>query len=144
MSVKVLLADDSEIMRQALQRLLKSEPGLVIVGEADTFAATVQMVGDCKPDVLVIDLHMPHKLDFPPAVVKSQFTCVDCTIAISFAVDKEATALAESYGAVSLLDKMKLYTDLIPTIMKYSQTKKVPLPQPFKSASPAQNNQLSE
>ena len=139
MPIKVLLADDSEIMRAALRRLLKSESRVAIVGEADTFASAVQMVADCKPDVLVIDLHMAHKRDFAPAVVKSQLHCVDCTIAISFAVDQEATALAESYGAFTLLDKMKLYTDLVPAIMKCSQPTAAAR-EMFKSAQPAQSN----
>jgi hypothetical protein len=36
--------------------------------------------------------------------------------------DEEAKALAESYGAVSLLDKMNLYHEMIPAIMQCSNT----------------------
>jgi len=40
-------------------------------------------------------------------------------LAISMAVDAEAQALAVSYGARVLLDKMKLYQELVPAIMKF-------------------------
>jgi two-component system response regulator NreC len=143
MSIKVVVADDSEIMRQALQRLLKSEPAITVVGEASSFAAAVQLVADYKPDVLLIDLHLPHKRDFAPAVVKSQLHCVDCTIAISFAVDQEAAGLAESYGAVALLDKMKLYNELIPAILKHHRAIPVPPLQKPNPADPSQPNQIS-
>lgn len=40
---------------------------------------------------------------------------------MSVANDDEAKALADSYGARVLLDKMKLYPELIPTILKFAQ-----------------------
>lgn len=39
-------------------------------------------------------------------------------LAVSFSNDDEARALAESYGAVGLLDKMKLYSELLPAISR--------------------------
>ena len=63
---KVLIADDSEIMRTAIRKLLQEESNIRVVGEAATFAETVQMIADFKPDVLVLDLHMPEKRNYPP------------------------------------------------------------------------------
>lgn len=51
--------------------------------------------------------------------MKSQLQCV-CTLAVSLSNDAEAKALAESYGAVSLLDKLNLYNEMIPAIMRCS------------------------
>ena len=116
MPIKVLVADDSHEMRSAIRRILEEETRIKIVGEAATFAKTVQMIGDLKPEVLLLDLHMAEKRAFTPELVKSQLGCV-CTLAVSFANDDEARELAESYGAVSLLDKMKLYTEMVPAIM---------------------------
>jgi chemotaxis response regulator CheB len=61
---KVLIADDSEIMRTAIRRLLQEQSNIHVVGEASTSAQTVRMIGDFKPDVLLLDLHMPEKRDF--------------------------------------------------------------------------------
>jgi len=112
---KVLIADDSEIMRTAIRKLLQEQSNIHVVGEASTFAETMQMIGDLKPDVLLLDLHMPEKRDFTPELVKAQLGTV-CTVAVSFSNDSDSKALAESYGAATLLDKMSLYNDLLPAI----------------------------
>jgi DNA-binding NarL/FixJ family response regulator len=46
MAIKVLLADDSDVMRSAMRKTLEEEPRIEIVGEASTFAATMQMISD--------------------------------------------------------------------------------------------------
>ena len=117
MPIKVLLADDSDVMRTAIVSLLNEESSIRVLAEASTFAQTVQMIADLKADILILDLHMPQKRQFSPALVKAQLASVDL-IAVSFSNDDEARALAESYGAVNLLDKMKLYGDLIPAIKR--------------------------
>ena len=71
MGIKVV-ADDSDVMRLAMRKTLKEEPRIEIVGEAATFAATMQMISDFKPEVLLLDLHMPQKRDYTPDFVKSQ------------------------------------------------------------------------
>jgi DNA-binding NarL/FixJ family response regulator len=115
--IKVLLADDSEIMREAIKKLLVDEPRIHIVGEASSFATAMQLIADAKPDILLLDLHLPQKRELPAPIVRSQLHCVKYTLAISFANDEEAKALAASYGAARLLDKMSLYTELLPAMM---------------------------
>ena len=75
------------------------------------------MIADFKPEVLVLDLHLAEKRQFIPALVKSQLASVENVIAVSFSNDAEAESLAESYGAILLLDKMKLFNQLIPAIL---------------------------
>jgi chemotaxis response regulator CheB len=115
-SVRVLLADDSDIMREAIRKLLDGEPSVEIVGEAPSFAETITLAGELKPDVLLLDLHMPQKRDFQPSQVCSELSLVPHIVAISFANDGEARTLAASYGAVALLDKMSLYEQLVPVL----------------------------
>ena len=119
--IKLLLADDSDIMRVAIKNLLAEESRIRIVGEAPSFAVAMQMIVNYKPDVLLLDLHLPQKRDLQPPLVKSQLRCVDYTLAISFANDEEAKSLAASYGAVALLDKMSLYSELLPAIARLSK-----------------------
>jgi len=116
--IRVLLADDSEIMREAIKKLLEDEPRIHIVGEASSFAAAMQLIADVKPDILLLDLHLPQKRELPAPMVKSQLNCIEYTLAISFANDEEAKSLAASYGAAALLDKMSLYNELLPAIMR--------------------------
>ena len=58
MGIRVLLADDHAIVRQALTLLLERE-GIVVVGEAGNGAQAVEMVAKCSPDVVVLDRLMP-------------------------------------------------------------------------------------
>jgi DNA-binding NarL/FixJ family response regulator len=120
MYIKVLLADDSDCMRPAIARVLKEEPLIELVGEATSFAETLQLAAALKPDVLLLDLHMSDERQYPPASVKSQILLyIKCVIVISLCNDDDATALAESFGAHMLLDKMKLYSQLIPAIKQF-------------------------
>ena len=54
MPIRVLLADDSDFMRSAIRRILQEERRIEVVGEAGTFAKTVQMIGDLKPEAIVV------------------------------------------------------------------------------------------
>lgn len=114
---KVLIADDSDIMRKAIRAILLEERWIDVVGESETFNETVQKLCDLKPDVLLMDVHLAEKRGLPPELVKAQLGAV-CTIAVSFANGREAKCLAESYGARTLLDKMSLYSEMIPAIKK--------------------------
>ena len=114
---KVLIAVESEIMRTAIRKTLEEESNINIVGEASTFADTRQMIVDLKPDVLLLDLRLPQKWACAPALVKAQLGTV-CTLATSLSNETEAKALAQSYGAAALLDKMTLYTDMVPAIRR--------------------------
>jgi two-component system response regulator NreC len=133
---KVLIADDSDVMRTAIRKMLQEESNMDIVGEAATFAETVQMISDFKPDVLLLDLHMPEKRNFTPSLVKAQLGTVR-TVAVSLSNDSDAKALAKSYGAITLLDKMTLYTEMIPAIRRCHPEIAQFLRKPFKRAAHA-------
>jgi len=120
MPIKVLLADDTDLMRHAIRKLITEEPRIELVGEASNFGQAMQLIADHKPQVLLLDLHLAEKREFTPASVKSQLASVENVLAVSFSNDAEAEALAESYGAKLLLDKMKLFNQLIPAILKCS------------------------
>jgi DNA-binding NarL/FixJ family response regulator len=115
--IKVLLADDNEVVRGAIRRLLGQEAGIELVGEATTFGQTIQMANDLKPQVVVLDLHMKDEEALTPEDVKRGLDGRETRIvAISVWNDEETKALAESSGAFALVDKMMLASELIPII----------------------------
>jgi len=117
MPITVLLTDDKEAVRNSIRMLLESDPEIRTVGEAANFQQTIQRATDLKPQVVVMDLHMPDDSSVNPREIKSLLnTFGSRLIAISFWNDEGTQALAESLGAVTLLDKMKLATELIPAI----------------------------
>jgi hypothetical protein len=115
--ITVLLSDDKEVMRRSLRVLLDFDPEIQVVGEAGNFQQTVQSAIDLKPQIVVIGLHMLDARSVSPQKIKSVFNRLGSQlVAISFSFDQETRALAQSIGAVILLDKMVLATELIPAI----------------------------
>lgn len=57
--LRILLADDHDILRQGLRLLLEAQPDLHIVGEARTGRSTIEQVAALKPDIVVLDISMP-------------------------------------------------------------------------------------
>src|SRR3984893_1766479 len=60
-TIRVLMADDHEIFRDGLRKLLESEDDIKIVGEASNGNECVHMLTKLKPDILLLDLRMPSK-----------------------------------------------------------------------------------
>jgi len=57
--IRVLIADDHAVFRQGLRRLLETERDFLVVGEASNGADAVAMVGQLRPDIVLLDLSMP-------------------------------------------------------------------------------------
>jgi len=57
--IRVLLADDHEIVREGVKRILTAEPDLEVVGEAEDGQQAVALAKTLKPDVAVLDISMP-------------------------------------------------------------------------------------
>jgi two-component system, NarL family, response regulator NreC len=57
--IKVVLADDHQIVRHGLRSLLSVEADIEVVGEADNGRAVVRMVQELAPQVVIMDISMP-------------------------------------------------------------------------------------
>jgi len=117
--ITVLLADDTPVMRKAIRTLLGHAPEIKLVGEAKNFAETVSLTRRFKPQVVILDLHMPDSSNLTPMNVSEGLRAYAARVlAISVWNDSDTVALAQSYGATELLDKMRLGQELIPAVMK--------------------------
>ena len=58
--IKVLIADDQELIRQSLQIVLETKEGIEVVGTAKDGREVIQMVRKEKPDVILMDIRMPE------------------------------------------------------------------------------------
>ena len=59
MSVRVLIADDQELVRAGLRMILDAQPDIEVVGEASDGAEAIALAGSIRPDVCLIDIRMP-------------------------------------------------------------------------------------
>jgi two-component system response regulator NreC len=57
--IKIVLADDHQIVRHGLRMLLSAEPDFEVVGEADNGREVVRLVQELAPQVVIMDISMP-------------------------------------------------------------------------------------
>ena len=57
--ITTIIADDHKILREGLRSLLKSEPDIEILGEAEDGRTAVQLAEDLSPDIVIMDVGMP-------------------------------------------------------------------------------------
>lgn len=58
--VRVVVADDEEMVRTALRAILDAEQGIEVAGEAATGAQALSLVRALRPDVVLMDVRMPE------------------------------------------------------------------------------------
>ena len=57
--ITVLLVDDHHLVRRGFRRMLEDDPAIRVVGEAANGDEAIKLVGELKPDVIVMDSAMP-------------------------------------------------------------------------------------
>jgi two-component system chemotaxis response regulator CheB len=57
--IRVLLVDDSALVRDMIRYILESDPGIVVAGEASNGEEAIDKVASLKPDIVTMDIEMP-------------------------------------------------------------------------------------
>ena len=109
MRTKVLIVDDSALMRGLLRQLIHAAPDLDVVGEAPDPLVAREMIKALNPDVLTLDIEMPHMdgLEFLRRLMKLRPMPV---IMISSLTERgaETTLQALELGAVDFMPKPRM------------------------------------
>ena len=104
-SISVLLVDDHTMFRQGLRQMLQSA-GLLVIGEASNGSAGVKLISELRPDVVVMDLHMPIMggIDAVKEVVAADPTSRILMLTVSTDQDDVLDALAAGATGYVLKD----------------------------------------
>lgn len=109
--IRVLVVDDSALMRQMLTQILSSDPHIEVVGTAPDPYIAREKIKSLNPDVLTLDIEMPNMdgLTFLKNVMRLRPMPV---VMVSSLTERGASATLEAlaYGAVDFVTKPK--TDL--------------------------------
>ena len=103
--IRVLVVDDSAVLRQSTKFILESDPDLKVIGEAVNGVDALELVDRLRPDVITMDIRMP-KMDGLEAIRQIMAARpAPIVVVTSIDLDRElgVTAQATKLGAVSVL-----------------------------------------
>jgi len=109
--IKVLVVDDSAIVRQTLTEILCSDPGIEVIGAASDPFAAAKKIQEIIPDVITLDIEMPKMdgLTFLQKIMdQNPIPVVICSSLT--ASGSESAIKALEYGAVEIITKPKMGT----------------------------------
>ena len=121
--IRILLADDHNIMRQGLRLLLERQPGFEVVGEAADGRQAVERAEAMKPDVVVLDIAMPKLSGIDAAQQISALLPHAAIIILSMHSDEGYVLRALKAGARGYVLKDSAENGLIETIKAVSAGK---------------------
>lgn len=109
--IKVLIVDDSAVVRQSLSEIIKSDPELEVMGTASDPYMAAKKIRNEVPDVITLDIEMPRMdgLTFLRKIMSQH--PIPVVIISSLTAKGTATGIrALEYGAVEIITKPQMYS----------------------------------
>lgn len=105
--IEVLVAEDSAVVRMFLVHLLESDPRIRVIGAVADGQAALEFVGARRPDVVLMDIHMPRMDGFEATrrIMESHAVPIVICSAVANARDMATTFRAMEAGAIACIEK---------------------------------------
>ena len=114
--IRVLIADDHHLVRQGIRALLEKSPSISVIGEAKDGLETLAFTSSLKPDVLLLDVNMPHLngIDIAHEITESGLDTA--IVFVSYYSNETMVRQAFQNGARAYLLKKSVAADLLEAI----------------------------
>ena len=134
--INVLVAEDSKVTRMLLVHLLESDPLIRVIGAVNDGQAALDFIKDNKPDVVLMDIHMPRLDGFEatrrimetqavPIVICSATTDTKNTVTVFRSMEAGAVACIEKPVGREHADFEEMATNLVQTVKLMSEVRVV-------------------
>jgi len=114
--IRVLLVDDHQLLRAGLRSRLEREPGIEVVGDADSAERAVVMARRLQPDVILLDLLMPRKSGYEAIPELVEVAPQTKILVVSSQAAPSSVRRALSAGAAGYLPKRASDHELVTAI----------------------------
>ena len=121
--IRILLADDHNIMRRGLRLLLERQPGFEVVAEAADGREAAERAEAARPDIVVLDIAMPNMSGIEAAQRIRALLPQAAIVILSMHSDESYVLRALKAGAKGYLLKDSAESDLIDAIKAVSEGK---------------------
>ena len=102
-SLRVVIADDNESVREGLREVISAEDDLVLVGVAADGAEALRLITEQRPDLVVLDNEMPQRSGVE--VLRAVHVTMPETAIVMFTLDDTIRETALAAGAAAVLPK---------------------------------------
>ena len=105
MAVTVLITDDQAPFRSAAKGVVSMAPGFQVVGEAESGEAALELVEALKPDLVLMDIHLPGMSGIEAAKRIAESSPVTMTFLVSSYQVDDLPGEARASGAAAYINK---------------------------------------
>ncbi len=114
--IRVLIVDDQPAVRKGLHMRLEAEPDLSVIGEAPDGEVAVELAQALGPDIVLMDVEMPHMDGIATAHALQSICPSVSVIMLSIHDDARTRTCAEKAGAAAFVPKCVPTDRLLATI----------------------------
>lgn len=124
MNIRLLLADDHQLMREGLKALIDNEENMVLVGEAENGYDTIELARTMAPHVIVMDVAMPDLNGIEATRRVLEINPNIKVVALSGHLNKEFVRQMLESGASAYILKTRAYEELTRAVQEVMANRK--------------------